>query len=246
MQGNVGIMSVRTRACIALRDLSVAIIIGSAIGCEAVQSDRHDPMLRYQVDASGESGADNDVSSGDMTVIDGPTYNENGDLLRPNNYETWAFAVSNLNLVFAPITPAEDGEARVYNNIFVSPGAYREFLRSGTWPERTMLLTDLRRARANPTVPEAALVQGELIALAAAVKDHDRYGGNGWRYFAFDNPKGRVDTAQPLDPGQRCYSCHEQHSATDNTFVQFYPMLYPVAKSKNTIRPDFDPTRRIE
>ena len=32
-----------------------------------------------------------------------------------------------------------------------------------------------------------------------------------------------------------CYSCHAAHAAVDTTFVQFYPTLLPIAKSKGTL-----------
>ena len=32
-----------------------------------------------------------------------------------------------------------------------------------------------------------------------------------------------------------CYSCHSDHAAVDTTFVQFYPTLLPIAKSKQTL-----------
>jgi hypothetical protein len=32
-----------------------------------------------------------------------------------------------------------------------------------------------------------------------------------------------------------CYKCHEAHAAVDTTFVQFYPTLLPIAKSKGTL-----------
>ena len=32
-----------------------------------------------------------------------------------------------------------------------------------------------------------------------------------------------------------CYSCHQDHGAVDSTFVQFYPTLLPIAKSKSTL-----------
>ena len=32
-----------------------------------------------------------------------------------------------------------------------------------------------------------------------------------------------------------CYSCHAAHGAVDTTFVQFYPTLLPIAKSKGTL-----------
>jgi hypothetical protein len=31
-----------------------------------------------------------------------------------------------------------------------------------------------------------------------------------------------------------CYSCHADHAAVDNTFVQFYPTLLPIATAKGT------------
>jgi hypothetical protein len=32
-----------------------------------------------------------------------------------------------------------------------------------------------------------------------------------------------------------CYSCHAKHAAVDTTFVQFYPTLLPIAKTKQTL-----------
>ncbi len=32
-----------------------------------------------------------------------------------------------------------------------------------------------------------------------------------------------------------CYSCHTAHGAVDTTFVQFYPTLLPIARSKRTL-----------
>ena len=36
-----------------------------------------------------------------------------------------------------------------------------------------------------------------------------------------------------------CYSCHRDHAAVDTTFVQFYPTLLPLAKSKGTLSAAF-------
>jgi hypothetical protein len=32
-----------------------------------------------------------------------------------------------------------------------------------------------------------------------------------------------------------CYECHESHAAVDTTFVQFYPTLMALAKTKGTL-----------
>jgi hypothetical protein len=36
-----------------------------------------------------------------------------------------------------------------------------------------------------------------------------------------------------------CYSCHAQHAAVDNTFVQFYPTLLPIATAKGTLSTEY-------
>jgi hypothetical protein len=33
-----------------------------------------------------------------------------------------------------------------------------------------------------------------------------------------------------------CQACHSANGAVDNTFVQFYPTLAPIAKSKGTFK----------
>jgi hypothetical protein len=33
-----------------------------------------------------------------------------------------------------------------FENVFVNPGSYRSFLQSGTWPDKTMLMLEVRAA----------------------------------------------------------------------------------------------------
>ena len=42
-------------------------------------------------------------------------------------------------------------------------------------------------------------------------------------------------TAKMIPTSANCYSCHADHAAVDTTFVQFYPTLLPIAKSKGTL-----------
>ena len=43
---------------------------------------------------------------------------------------------------------------------------------------------------------------------------------------------------------ESCYSCHKEHTAVDNTFVQLYPTLFEVAQRRGTVKPTYDPTRK--
>lgn len=59
--------------------------------------------------------------------------------------------------------------------------------------------------------------------MAVAVKDH-QYFTHGWAYFNFGE-NGHLKGTAAANPEPMCYSCHKQHAADDNVFVQFYPIL---------------------
>ncbi len=42
-----------------------------------------------------------------------------------------------------------------------------------------------------------------------------------------------------LPSTERCYACHRDNGAVDNTFVQFYPTLLDVARKMGTLKPSF-------
>jgi hypothetical protein len=137
----------------------------------------------------------------------------------------------------------------VFDNVFVTRTAYRRFLRSGTWPNDTMFVLELRRARAGVSIDNAGQTQGTVVAIEAAVKDPKRFGAiegsNGWGYFTFDGPDGLLDSAAALPAQAPCYACHSANTAVDNTFVQFYPTLLEVAERLGTIRADYDPAHKL-
>ena len=42
--------------------------------------------------------------------------------------------------------------------------------------------------------------------------------------------------SKPLPAAAGCFACHSKNAAVENTFVQFYPTLIPVAKAKGTLK----------
>ncbi|MET0386566.1 MAG: cytochrome P460 family protein [Polyangiales bacterium] len=182
----------------------------------------------------------------DSPELEGPAYTAEGALILPANYREWVAVGSNVGLLYGPAAPPPD-QPPGFGNVYVSRAAYRVFLISGAWPEQTMFLLEARASVVPPSVPDGALAQGPRLALEAEVKDTARYGGNGWRFFSFDGPNGTLaETAQPIPEAATCYSCHRDHAAVDNTFAQFYPTLFELAEQYGTVRPDFDPNRKIE
>jgi len=173
-----------------------------------------------------------------------PAFTSAGQLVRPLDYRSWVFVTSGLGMTYGPAKPAE-GQPPLFDNVFVTRDAYSEFLRSGTWPDKTMFILEGRRAEANVSINNGGHTQGQMAFMEAAVKDVARFKNTGgWGYFSFDSRAGLVESAAAMPPTASCYACHGANTAVDNTFVQFYPELFAVAKAMGTVKATYDPNKK--
>jgi hypothetical protein len=169
---------------------------------------------------------------------DGPRYENGTSLVRPADYREWPFLGSGLGLTYL----AENASARTspnFTNVFVNPSAYRAFMQSGRWPNRTVFVLEARGSRTESALTKDGRFQGDLLGLEAEVKD-DRF-PDGWAFFNFGRGAAMTDIATPVagEALGRCVECHTQHTAVERTFVQFYPTLLEVARQKGTLKPGF-------
>jgi hypothetical protein len=168
-----------------------------------------------------------------------PSFTADGKLVRPADYREWVFVTSGIGMTYGPAQPAA-GRPPLFDNVFVTRASYAEFLRSGTWPDKTMFVLEIRRAEENVSINKGGRTQGGIAAIEASVKDLERFKDQGgWGYFSFDGPAGLTDSAAPLPTTAPCYACHKNNTAVDNTFVQFYPTLFEVAERHGTIKPSY-------
>jgi len=179
-----------------------------------------------------------------------PSFSASGELERPADYREWIYLTTGLDMFYGPVAAAmrRDGSS-VFSNVYVAPDAYREFMRAGKWPEKTMFILEARRAETAASIDNVGKSQGPLLAIESAVKDTARFGknegSNGWGYFAFGGAEGLKESAAALPTSASCYSCHAQNTAVDNTFVQFYPTLFEVAKRLGTVKSTYDPAHKL-
>ena len=167
---------------------------------------------------------------------DAPAFTSAGQLTRPLDYRSWVFVTSGLGMTYGPAQPAA-GQPPLFDNVFVTRDAYQAFMRSGTWPDKTMFILEGRRAETNVSINNGGHTQGAIAFIEAAVKDTERFKATGgWAYFSFDGRNGLVPSAAPLPATASCYACHAANTAVDNTFVQFYPELFAVAKERGTVK----------
>jgi hypothetical protein len=161
-----------------------------------------------------------------------PAYAPNGDMLQPTNYREWIYLSSGIGMSYFP-TPAE---TPAFDNVFVDPAAYRSFMATGTWPDKTVMVLESRGAESKGSINQSGHYQSTAVmGVEVHVKDVARFPG-GWAFFHFDSPtaNGKI-----FPPTGSCYSCHQQHAAVDTTFVQFYPTLLPIARDKKTLSEAF-------
>ena len=183
------------------------------------------PLLLLCVFGISQAGDTNQPGSA------APRFTADGKLLRPQDYRQWIYLSSGFGMSYA------DAAGDAFTNVFVKPEAYRDFLKNGTWPDKTIFVLEERASSSKGSINQKGHFQSQLAGLAAEVKDEKRFPEK-WAFFSFSGDEGKLKDSSEKMPQAMCWSCHHQHGAVDNTFVQFYPTLKPLAISKGTYHED--------
>ena len=75
-------------------------------------------------------------SASERSRLDEPQYTSDGQLKLPANYREWIYLTSGLGMTYGFVESAANtvmGER--FDNVFVTPQAYKAFLATGTWPD---------------------------------------------------------------------------------------------------------------
>jgi hypothetical protein len=145
----------------------------------------------------------------------------------PADYRQWVFLTSSLDLNY---NTAATPDHHMLDNVFVDPASYQAYLKTGSWPDKTILIKENRMAESAGTLSKSGQFQVGVMNLEIHIKDEARPGK--WAFFVSSD--GRAPgKLMPLTAN--CYSCHSDHGAVDTTFVQFYPTLFAIAKDKGTL-----------
>lgn len=164
-----------------------------------------------------------------------PVYTDTGELVRPDGYREWVFVGASLGLDYVREEPQE-GPGR-FHHVYIQPEAYRHFLRTGEFPDKTILMMENYSAGSKEDNTNTVARHGkkpmdvlhghyehERVGLEAAVKDTDKEPELKWSYYFFGQGKSLRDSARAF-PKKSCWDCHDAHAAHDNVFLQFYPIL---------------------
>jgi hypothetical protein len=163
-----------------------------------------------------------------------PEYLPDGQLVLPKNWHSWVF-------VGAPLTPnaLNNGKASFpeFHNVYIEPGSYAIYKRTGVFPEGTILFKELQLTLPPFEFPDGSRTEpsgrgyfgGKFNGADVAVKDTKRYADTGgWGYYNFHHYEPKAPSAK-LRPKEECASCHMAGAKKDDVWTQFYPLLDDVS-----------------
>jgi hypothetical protein len=171
---------------------------------------------------------------GQQPTDDGPRFTNGLNLRFPAEYRSWTFLASGLGMTYEP--NGQQPRLPYFSNVFVNPSAYRHFEQTGAWPDKTVLVLEVRVSASEGSINKGGFYQVARAGIEAHVKDQRI--ASGWAFYSFADGK---DTAVPMtgEAVKRCVECHAEHAAVDTTFVQFYPTLLDIARAKKTLKQGF-------
>jgi hypothetical protein len=85
-----------------------------------------------------------------------PQYTSDGRLKFPEHYREWVYLSTGIDMNYRP--DAGMGHS-MFDNVFVNPEAYKAFVATGTWPDKTMLVLEVRGAGSKSAINKAGHYQ---------------------------------------------------------------------------------------
>ena len=165
-----------------------------------------------------------------MTEPAGAQLAEDGSTTIPEGFREWVF-------IGAPLTPNDlNGGAAgfpEFHHVYVEPGAYAEYKRTGEFPEGTTIVKELvllKEAQYDDGSRDEASGRGffadRFAGIDMMVKDTARFAETGgWGFFNFGHHEPPyADRAAPA-ANDECAFCHTANATYDMVFTTFYPIL---------------------
>lgn len=156
-------------------------------------------------------------------------YTPDGKLIYPKDYRSWVYLSSGMDMSYTDVPGV--GDHHLFDNVFVNRSAYDAFQKTGTWPDKSIFVLEVRGGEGRGSINKKGLFQSEVMGREVHVKDTARF-KSGWAFFPL---KPTQEPTAALPQTSACNTCHEQHGAVDTTFVQFYPTLLPKAREMKTM-----------
>ena len=153
-----------------------------------------------------------------------PKYTADNQLIRPTGYREWIFVGSSLGMGYQQAKQPATDRPQQFHNVYIQPEAYRAYVATGKFPDKTMLVMEVVSSGTNASINKQGKFEDKFVGIEMAVKDESKVPEK-WAYYDFITPDGKGRSEAKAFAKEACWSCHNQHAQADNVFVQFYPVL---------------------
>lgn len=169
-------------------------------------------------------------ASAQMAAARGATISAANETSIPDNFREWVF-------LGAPLTPngLNGGAAGFpeFHHVYIEPGAYAEFKKTGVFPEGTTIVKELvllHEGQYEDGSRDEASGRGffadRFAGIDMMVKDTKRFAdNNGWGFFNFGHHEPPYAETAAAAPTDACAYCHTANATHDMVFTKFYPIL---------------------
>ncbi|HKU28156.1 MAG TPA: cytochrome P460 family protein, partial [Candidatus Sulfotelmatobacter sp.] len=99
--------------------------------------------------------------SGQTTPSSVPDYTSDGQMKLPENYRHWIYLTTGFDMSYNPALMSMDHH--MFDNVFVNPDAYNSFLQTGTWPDKTVMVLEARKAEGKGSINQKGNFQGTEV-----------------------------------------------------------------------------------
>lgn len=161
---------------------------------------------------------------------DGATITGGNETSIPDGFREWVF-------LGAPLTPngLNGGAAGFpeFHHVYIEPGAYAEFRRTGRFPEGTTIVKELvllQEGQYEDGSRDEASGRGffadRFAGVDMMVKDTQRFADtDGWGFFNFGHHEPPYAERASAASKEACAACHAANATHDMVFTTFYPIL---------------------
>lgn len=158
-----------------------------------------------------------------------PKYTGDNQLIRPSGYREWVFVGSSLGMGYQEAKQPATDRPQQFHNVYIQHEAYRAYVATGKFPDKTMLVMEVVSSGTNASINKQGKFEDKFAGIETAVKDESKVAEK-WAYYNFITSDGKGRSEAKAFAKASCWSCHNQHAAADNVFVQFYPVLRDARK----------------
>ena len=157
----------------------------------------------------------------DRLFVDVAVFNDDGDLIVPDNMDEWIFLGSSLGMGYSQVDFDPDSPG-MFQIVRMEPTAYRAFRKTGQFVDGTMISLYFYGSQNEVSISRAGSVMDDLHFAEIHFKDSKRFPDG----FNFYNVNNGDKVVQEISLPNECVECHKRDGAYDGVFVQFYPPIY--------------------